>query len=211
MDIKTQIMDIDNYIIDFGGVLYEISPARTISEFSKLTGLPIESISNENLYRRYIRPYEEGLMPGDKFRELVNKELGLKLTDEEFDKVWNMTLVGIYHDSMEIISQLSAHATLYLMSNTNTIHYNRFEPECRDMFAYFRKRYLSFEAKLIKPDREFFEFIIRDAAIEPSRTLFIDDTIENIKTAEQLGLQVLFLNDRKKLSDLLHNVKFVKH
>jgi len=150
-------------------------------------------------------------MPEDKFRQMVIGELGLGISDQEFDDIWNLTLVEIYDDSPELIRQISKQGTLYLMSNTNTIHYNKFEPECRDMFKYFKKRYLSFEAKLIKPDSEFFRFVIHDAAIEPSRTLFIDDTYENIKTAEQLGLQVLFLDDRKKLSDLLHNVKFVKH
>jgi putative hydrolase of the HAD superfamily len=204
-------MIIENYIFDFGGVLYEIEPVRTIREFARLSGLPMEKFSGRDMYLKYIKPYEEGLMPENEFKELVINELGLNITNMEFDVIWNMTLVSIYDDSRELIRQMSSIGTLFLMSNTNSIHYNKFEPECRDMFSYFRKKYFSFEAQLIKPDPEFFEFIIRDADIEPSTTIFIDDTFENISAAEKLGLNVLYLDDRKKLSDLLHNVKFVKH
>jgi len=47
---KVKVMKIENYIFDFGGVLYKIAPIRTIIEFCRLSGLPVETLSRDDLY-----------------------------------------------------------------------------------------------------------------------------------------------------------------
>lgn len=58
---------------------------------------------------------------------------------------------------------------------------------------------------LVKPDPRIFELLIARAKLDPARTLFIDDSLPNIVTAENLGFQTHHFSDAETLSaDLSH-------
>jgi putative hydrolase of the HAD superfamily len=44
--------------------------------------------------------------------------------------------------------------------------------------------------------------VIEDAGLKPEETLFIDDFIENIETAQQLGFQTIHLKAPLTLADV---------
>ena len=54
-----------------------------------------------------------------------------------------------------------------------------------------------------KPDREIFEYVLKDCRALPAETLYIDDTIDHIKSAESLGIHVYHLQAPEKLTDVL--------
>ena len=58
--------------------------------------------------------------------------------------------------------------------------------------------YLSYEMGMRKPDAEIFEFILDENKLEPSETLFVDDTKENIDTAAFLGIRTWHLQVGKE-------------
>ena len=45
----------------------------------------------------------------------------------------------------------------------------------RPLDDYVDKIYASYEVKCVKPDRGIFEYMIKDAALNPSETVFVDD------------------------------------
>ena len=47
-----------------------------------------------------------------------------------------------------------------------------------------------------------FEYVIQDSGIKPQETLFIDDFLENIETAQRLGFQTVHLTRPRTLMDL---------
>ena len=53
---------------------------------------------------------------------------------------------------------------------------------------FFEQMYLSYEIGLRKPDAQIFEYVLQDAGLDPSKTLFIDDTIQHIQSAKEVGL-----------------------
>ena len=56
--------------------------------------------------------------------------------------------------------------------------------------AFFVKAYYSHLIKLRKPNVEAYKYVINDAGLDPSRTLFIDDNYNNILGAHEAGLLV---------------------
>ena len=53
----------------------------------------------------------------------------------------------------------------------------------------------SAEAKVRKPDKEIFQFILDRLKVKPDESIFIDDFIENIEGAKKLGINaILFKN-----------------
>ena len=94
------------------------------------------------------------------------------------------------------------------MSNTNDIHLQAVKRSLanatdRKLESYFEKVYLSHEVQLRKPHKEIFELVCEEQNLNPSRTLFIDDTIGHINGANSIGLQGIHL-DGKTIDEIFN-------
>ena len=83
---------------------------------------------------------------------------------------------------------------LFVLSNTNPYVMDwacspAFSSKGKPLSDYFDKLYLSYQIGVTKPDRQIFDFLIADADIQPSESLFIDDWAGNVKAARELGFQ----------------------
>jgi putative hydrolase of the HAD superfamily len=128
--------------------------------------------------------------------------------DTEIDAAWCAMLIDFPAEKIEMLQQLQKHYQLYLFSNTNSIHIRYFHRLFRDKFGYslsdlFVKDYYSSEIQLRKPTQESFQFVLNDADINPSETLFIDDSDQNIAGAELAGMYAIHITPEKSLTDLL--------
>jgi FMN phosphatase YigB (HAD superfamily) len=59
----------------------------------------------------------------------------------------------------------------------------------------FRGIVISGEIKMIKPEREIFEYLLRRYDLLPTETVFIDDHQPNIQAAQALGLHTTWFRD----------------
>ena len=54
-----------------------------------------------------------------------------------------------------------------------------------------------------KPNLDFYEFVIDDISIYPSRMLFLDDRLDNIEAAREAGMKaVQIFNPDKQLDEI---------
>ena len=71
---------------------------------------------------------------------------------------------------------------------------------------YFDGVVISSEVGLMKPDPKIYYLAADSVAVSPAEVLFIDDFIENVEGARQVGMQAIHFNDpdlaRKQLIDL---------
>lgn len=64
---------------------------------------------------------------------------------------------------------------------------------------YFIKAWYSNEIGLRKPGIPIFEFVLQDENLKAAETLFIDDTLINIETAQLLGFKTHHLLPTEKV------------
>ena len=64
-----------------------------------------------------------------------------------------------------------------------------------DFFEEFDGGIISAKVKQLKPDTDIFLSLIKKYNIEPGESLFIDDTVHNIETANKLGFVTIHLTD----------------
>lgn len=83
-------------------------------------------------------------------------------------------------NSLYILSNLDGESFAYLY-NKNT---------SRSVFKYFKPQnlYISGYLKDIKPQPSLFKYMIKRAQLNPADCIFIDDQLENVKTAESCGM-----------------------
>jgi putative hydrolase of the HAD superfamily len=60
---------------------------------------------------------------------------------------------------------------------------------------FFDRIYLSHRVGLRKPDPKIFELVLRENKLNPSETLFIDDSPQHIESANLLGIQTIHVTD----------------
>lgn len=184
---------IKNLLIDFGGVLIDLDRTHCIENFKKLGFENIEEMLNIYHQQGVFMAQEKGLATPAEFHDELRKMIGKPVTDEQLDAAWNSFLLNIPEYKLELLLKLREKYVVYLLSNTNEIHWKW---SCQNVFPYrtfkvedyFDKIYLSFEMKMVKPEPEMFKAVIKDAGIDPKETFFIDDSEINCKVAEELGI-----------------------
>jgi len=196
-----------NILFDLGGVILDIDIQATFKLFYEL-GFPSELINfldsmTTDLYFKY----GTGKLSTEEFRDEIRKASGVEMSDQVFDNAWNAMLVGFPKERIELLNVLSKRYKLYMLSNTSALHVKIFEKMYFDVAGesihnLFEKIYYSHEIGWHKPDREAWEYVIRDAGIKAEETLFLDDSIHNIKASQELGFQAIHIHERINLMNL---------
>ena len=202
-----QASNIKNILFDLGGVILDINVQATLKQFYEL-GFPAELMQFPNsmttdLYFKY----ETGKLNTEQFRNQIRKAAGVEMTDRAFDEAWNAMLVRFPEERVALLKELSKRYKLYMLSNTSALHVKVFEKMYLDlagksMHHVFDKIYYSHEIGWHKPDREAWEYVIKDASIKAEETLFLDDNIHNIKASQELGFQAIHIHERTSLMSL---------
>ena len=193
---------IDTIIFDLGGVLLNLDFKRSIDAFINLGFINVEKEMARLLSSRpagnnlsFFHLYETGRISSGEFRDELRKHAGLDISDEDIDRAWTAMLMDLHEENLEIMEKLKGSYRIFLLSNTNPIHIESLHSRNDNSKSYSglvglcEKAYYSYEVKMRKPDREIFDHVITDADLDPGKTLFIDDSIPNIETAEDTGLQ----------------------
>src|SRR5690606_37020155 len=132
----------------------------------------------------------------------------LTLTDEAIDTAWNSLLIGVRTGHHELLNDLKKRYRTFLLSNNNEIHYAwimahlKREVGLNDNTGFFEKDYYSHLLRMRNPDREIFDFIVNRHSLDPTHTLFVDDSPQHIEAARQLGLQAHQLEPSDSLPSL---------
>lgn len=184
---------IRNLLIDFGGVLIDLDRQKCIDNFKKLGFENVEELLNIYHQQGLFLQFEKGLITPSEFRDGIRNMMKKDVSDQQIDSAWNSFLLEIPRYKLDLLLKLREKYVVYLLSNTNLIHWKW---ACKNAFPYrtfqvenfFERTYLSFEMKMSKPDPSIFEHVISDAGIKASETLFIDDSLENCRVAQRLGI-----------------------
>ena len=185
--------NIKNIVFDLGGVLVDLDFKSAINGLQKAgfanVKEQLQAFDREGIFQKF----ELGEMTAEEFRSAIRENSTVTLTDEEVDALWNLMLLEIPREKLELILDLRGKYMVYLLSNTNSIHWdyvcmNAFNYRGFRVSDYFEKTFLSFEMHLAKPDKAIFEKMLEDANLLAEETLFIDDSEANCKAAAEVGI-----------------------
>ena len=188
---------IDNLVFDMGGILIPITMERCFHAFRALGFKDIANYVNAYYKDGLFQELELGNISADVFCDNVLKHCQPGTTHQDILQAWNAFIEPIPERKLATILQLRNHYRIFLLSNTNIIHW-QFELEtafCRNgrsIHDLFENTYLSFERHSTKPDPQMFEELIDETHVDPAKTLFMDDAQLNCDAAEKCGMQSFF-------------------
>ncbi len=108
-------------------------------------------------------------------------------------------------ENAELVEKLKGKYKLGILSNTSS----RQAGELGDLYDAFDAVVLSEEVGTSKPKREAYERVLSDLGVSPEEAVFIDDSLENVKGAERLGIKSILHKDPEKLKESLRKMGVV--
>ncbi len=192
--------NIENIIFDLGGIIIDLDIAHSFDLFSQLFGYDIrEKMMQDKKNYGFFEQYEIGLIDDDTFRQSLMKLAGKDIDPHLLDRAWNAMLGEIHPEKIRWMEDLADRYNLFILSNTNSIHIRHFNEKFAKASRYshpgelFKKTYYSHEIRDRKPNLSCFQYVLNDAGLEPEKTLFYDDHIENTEAARSLGIQAVLI------------------
>ncbi|MFT3884402.1 MAG: HAD family phosphatase [Flavobacteriales bacterium] len=185
---------IDTLVLDLGGVLIDVDYARTARTFHALGFERFEELYSKAQQDHLFDGFEVGALTPGQFRDRIRSLHRMDMTDREIDACWNAMLGSIAPERLELVARLRERYTVLLLSNTNAIHIPAFEAivaqenGVTDFPALFDGAYYSCAIGLRKPHAEAFHHVLAKHGATPSRTLFIDDSVQHVIGARHAGL-----------------------
>lgn len=197
-----------NIIFDLGGVLLNIDYHRTRSAFEDLGIKDFDRLYSQADASDLFRKLEKGtITPADFYEEFLDL-VKIPLTVQQVKNAWNAMLLDFREDSLKYLEALKDKANLILLSNTNAIHVD----EIREIYYginrnhpfedYFHHCVYSFETGTRKPDAACYNWVLQNTGINASESIFIDDSVQNIKGAETVGIKSVLLEPGRFIENI---------
>lgn len=194
-------------IFDLGGVLLDIDLNRTLYAFSKLGVQNLDTLFTFTNQTQLFDKLDKGLISSQDFRNEIRNHYKINITDKDFDAAWSALLIDFADYKVELLKKLAHSYRLFLLSNTNQIHYDIYSKKFIDKYGFimeslFEKAYFSFNLGMRKPESIIFNHVLDLSNLNPASTLFIDDGFQHIEAAKALGIQTHYLTGAESLADL---------
>ena len=110
---------------------------------------------------------------------------------------------GTYEKNVKLAMDLKQKGyPIYVLSNFPGDQYDKYEKH-NSFLQIFDDKIISGHVGLAKPDAKIYQLAIDKFHLVPERSLFIDDKIENIEGAKQLGIQTIHLQNPDELPELI--------
>lgn len=204
----------DTLLLDLGGVLIDVDYRASARAFAALGHTGFDALYDKAKQDHLFDAFETGSLPPAGFRDRIRELLGAPMADAEVDACWNAMLGTIPSERIRLVQRLKERYQVLLLSNTNAIHVRAFEAIIArtngigDFKALFHGAWYSCEMGLRKPDAGAFHHVLSRHGADPSRTLFIDDSIQHVHGARAAGLHALHLDleqeDIVRMCERLH-------
>lgn len=197
-----------NIIFDLGGVIINLDESKTVERFAEVAQKPLSVIQHYILSFEPYKQFEKGLISADAFRGELRREFEIEATDEIIDECMNAMLLDIPRERISLLESLRNSSRLFLLSNTNHIHYTCFNKIVKDTInkdsldGFFEKAYYSHLVHMRKPDKEIFEMVLSENNLNANETIFLDDNISNLDGAGQLGINTFHVKNPDQLFEL---------
>ena len=178
---------IDNVIFDIGNVLIKWNPDRLYRKIFASDAAMLAFYAETGLLKRNIE-FDRGEPFADGIADLTARFPNHAEAICAFDTRWEECLDGAFEDSVTLLAALRKNGLPnYAITNFSRekfdITLSRFP-----FLGLFDDTVVSADVRMVKPDPQIFRILLDRQQLDPTRTLFIDDSAVNIATATSLGL-----------------------
>jgi len=172
---------------DLGNVLVKVDHLRFCRGLAELAGWPPQEIYAAVFQSRLETGYDRGRLSSREFHRRLQARFRLDLPFPRFRDLWN-EIFDPLEDMQEVVARLARRYPLYLLSNTNSLHFRYLRERFASLLKHFRALILSYRVGSRKPEAAIFQALLREAGLPPARILYIEDKEDFVAAARTHGL-----------------------
>ncbi|QMU29684.1 HAD family hydrolase [Adhaeribacter radiodurans] len=204
---------VKNIIFDLGGVIINLAYQNSVDALRSLSKKQQAIDFTQQAQSGLFDLYETGQITSEAFRQGLRDTYAIEGEDSALDAAWNAMLLDIPPERIQLLQALGKKFRLFLLSNTNAIHAERFNKTVQEVSglpglnSLFEKTYYSHLVGMRKPGAAIFEHILNQNNLTAAETLFIDDSLQHIEGARKLGLQTLHLQPPLTINEFFNHAR----
>ena len=143
---------------------------------------------------------------GFSFSEITRELQALhpKYSDEieMYQYNWEVMIKGEISENTKLLDALKSKYRLFGLTNWSAEAFPVIYPKY-EFFKVFEGIVVSGEEKVVKPGKEIYQLLLNKYSLLANESLFIDDSLKNIETANELGFSTIHINGIQILKEQL--------
>ena len=201
--------EVENIIFDLGGVLINLDYQKTRKAFENAGVVDFDSYYNQTKQKDLFNDYEIGKISNNAFLQQLKQLMNVNIEDDVIISCWNAMLMDLPLRRLNLLENINSKYRIFLLSNTNAIHIEAFGKYIENEYGYnkflnlFQKVYYSNVLGMRKPNVETFKKVLLMNNLNPSQTIFIDDSIQHLEGAKAAGIRTIHHLTNSEISDTL--------
>ncbi|MFT4296009.1 MAG: HAD family phosphatase [Micropruina sp.] len=168
-------------LMDADGVLQQPVPGWT-DEMSELGGGP-DFV--EELFQRELAALDGSIDLAEVVVELLESR-GLPLRWEQVIQTWQA--VDLYRPMLQLVTDVRRAGVITALATNQHSYRGEWMRRTLPYRDYFDHSFYSYELGTAKPDPAYFEHVIEVLGVAPEAAVFVDDRLDNVEAARELGL-----------------------
>lgn len=190
-------------LFDIGSVIIDVDHHEIASRLAKSSEDPRYADQAEvlsalkSVSAPLINDYDTGKISSHDFYTQMVSTYQLAMDFDAFRDAWN----SCFRENVEVsslVNRLGERYRLFLLSNTNAMHF-----ECLQatfpVIKNVKTAILSYEVHSRKPERAIYEHALKLGGIPAESVWYVDDRIEFVNAAAQLGIHAIQFQSTSKL------------
>jgi len=176
-------------LFDLGGVLVDPDLARVKRCLARVFERTVAEVDRVVFASGLKEAHDVGAVDADTFCSRIAAALGPEVSTARVAAAW-CDIFTVRAETVSLLPYLASRCRLFVASNTDPLHaaYLRDTHRWTDLFE---DAWLSFEARVAKPDPAYFEGLLEGLGLVAAETAFFDDRPENVASAAALGLRAI--------------------
>jgi 2-haloacid dehalogenase len=191
-------------IFDFGGVLINWDPHKLFNKYFSNDKQAIDAFLNEINFSAWNLSQDKGYPFTNAVQDLSARFPQYAHLIRAYDVEWEESITGVVPETVEILRKLkTAGYRLYGLTNWSAEKFSIVRTKY-EAFNLFESIVVSGEVKLAKPDPAIFRLLLQKIQCQPGECLLIDDSLQNIQSAQKMGFATHRFTSPARLEVDLH-------
>ncbi len=194
------------FIFDFGNVLIKWDPHQLYIKYFGNDPAAIDHFLAEINFNEWNRAQDKGYPFAQAVKEQSARFPQYRHLIRAYHEEWEESITGPIPETIEILYKLKADGyLLYGLTNWSMEKFTLIKTKFT-FCKIFDDIIVSGAVKLLKPDPAIFNLLLQKICLQPEECLLIDDSMENIETAQKLGFATLHFTSPGCLEEVLQRM-----
>lgn len=190
-------------IFDFGNVLIRWDPHRLYNKYFANDRSAIDRFFAEINFHDWNLAQDKGYPFALAVEEHSARFPQYEHLIRAYHEEWEESISGPIPETVQTLYKLRAAGyRLFGLTNWSSEKFSHIKPRFA-FFSVFEDILVSGDVKLLKPDPAIFDLLLQRIHLKPDECLLVDDSLQNIETAQKLGFSTCHFTSPYQLEEEL--------